>query len=152
MVKHLFGDVEYRFGEDTFPFTEPSFEIEVFSRSKNKLIEILGCGVVINEILISNGIIDQKAIACGLGLDRLAMLFADIPDIRYLWVTHERFLSQFNNGLLNKFQPYSVLPNQSRSISFYVSDNTVSNDKWLQENDMFELVRDSDEVEKVELL
>lgn len=128
LVSHLFGDVPYTFDEDYFPFTDPSFEINVLSKSKGKYIEILGCGVVKPEILISNGFNDHVAIACGLGLDRLVMLFAEIPDIRYLWITHDKFLKQFSNGKLNKFEPYSVLAAQTRDISFYVDNDSITDD------------------------
>lgn len=153
LVEYLFPNCEYRFNDDYFPFTHPSFEIEV--KYNDKWMEILGCGVVQPVILENNGIYDKKAIACGFGLDRLVMIFCDIKDIRCLWSEHERFLNQFAGGELVKFQPYSVLPPQHRDISFFLpNDKLDTNKKWLEENDFFELVREhtNDMMEEVKLL
>ena len=146
LVEYLFPDCNYRFNPDYFPFTNPSYEIEVEYRGI--WMEILGCGIVQPAILTANNLIGKKAIAAGFGIDRLVMIFSDIPDIRYLWSTHERFLNQFSDGKLNKFQPYSELPNQSKDISFFVPNNELDIDqntnqqlKWINENDFFELIR-----------
>ena len=147
LVKHLFPDCEYRFNGDYFPFTDPSFEIEV--RYQNEWMEILGCGIVQPAILETNNILNKKAIAAGFGIDRLAMILFSIPDIRYLWSSHPRFLDQFADGNIKEFVPYSELPNQHRDISFYISQNTLSIDEkthkqlnWSEENDFFELIRE----------
>lgn len=57
-------------------------------------MEVLGCGVTEQEILIRNGRKDSVAWAFGLGLERLAMVLFDIPDIRLFWSTDQRFTSQ----------------------------------------------------------
>lgn len=57
-------------------------------------MEVLGCGVTEQEILKRNGRTDCVAWAFGLGLERLAMVLFDIPDIRLFWSTDERFTSQ----------------------------------------------------------
>lgn len=159
LIEYLFPNCNYRFNPDYFPFTNPSFEVEVEFRGN--WLEVLGCGVVQPAILLANGFGEKKAIACGFGIDRLAMIFADIPDIRYLWSTHERFLGQFADGKLNKFQPYSELPSQSKDISFYVPKDRLEVDekdnkqiKWLDENDYFELIRNNvgDIMEQVQLI
>lgn len=158
LVKHLFAGCDYRFNTDYFPFTNPSFEIEVMYRGK--WLEILGCGVVQPKILENNGILGKSAIAFGLGIERLAMVLFDIPDIRYLWSTDEKFLSQFASGNIVSFKPYSELPDQTRDISFYLSkDRTISmeeanDNKWLDENDFFECVRSiaGDLMEQVHLI
>ena len=49
MTKKLFGNVQMRWNEDSFPFTDPSFELEIFYR--NQWMEVLGCGVVHEQIL-----------------------------------------------------------------------------------------------------
>jgi phenylalanyl-tRNA synthetase alpha chain len=158
LVDYLFPGCEYRFNPDYFPFTHPSFEIEV--KYNGNWLEILGCGVVQPKILENNGFHGKKAIAAGFGLDRLVMIFGNIPDIRYLWSTHERFLGQFADGKLVKFQPYSELPSQNRDISFFVSQDKLEIEemtnkqlKWLDENDFFELVREyaGDMMEEVKL-
>ena len=153
LIEYLFPNCNYRFNDDYFPFTNPSYEIEVEYRGK--WMEILGCGIVEQQILLSNNITNTQAIASGFGLDRLAMIFCDIPDIRFLWSTHDRFLNQFSDGKLNKFHQYSEVPSQSKDISFYIpknklmlkSYNELSDDKkhisWLDENDFYELIRNN---------
>ena len=64
---------------------------------------MLGCGVMEQDILRRNGRTDNVAWAFGLGLERLAMVLFDIPDIRLFWTTDERFTSQVYN-LLNTFR------------------------------------------------
>lgn len=139
LVKHLFPNSEYRVNNDYFPFTSPSFEIEVLHNGE--WVEILGCGVM-HEDIVNNNNLEGKYIAFGLGLDRYCMIAFEIPDIRYLWSTHERFIDQFSSGEICKFRPYSKLPNLRKDLSFWIPSNKVSNDKWIDENDFFELVRD----------
>ena len=57
-------------------------------------MEVLGCRVMEQEILKSNGRLNSVAWAFGLGLERLAMVLFDIPDIRLFWSTDERLTSQ----------------------------------------------------------
>lgn len=57
-------------------------------------MEVLGCGVTEQDILTRNGRKDSVAWAFGLGLERLAMVLFDIPDIRLFWSTDQRFTSQ----------------------------------------------------------
>jgi phenylalanyl-tRNA synthetase alpha chain len=52
LAKHLFGDVECRWVDAYFPFTEPSFELEIFFNGK--WMEVLGCGVMEQVILDKN--------------------------------------------------------------------------------------------------
>jgi len=157
LVEYLFPGCEYRFNKDYFPFTHPSFEIEV--KYNNNWLEILGCGVMQSKILENNGINGKMGIACGMGLERLVMIMCYINDIRYLWSMHDKFLNQFNDGRLNKFQPYSELPNQTRDISFFISEQELEIDnnkniKWIHENDFFEILRDNsyDMMEEVKLI
>jgi len=49
LAKHMFGDVEMRWSNDFFPFTEPSFELEI--NYNNEWLEILGCGVIHDEVM-----------------------------------------------------------------------------------------------------
>lgn len=159
LVEHLFPGCKYRVNDDFFPFTEPSYEYEVYYNGN--WLEILGCGVVHNNIIKNN---DRNGdfIALGLGLDRLAMLFFEIPDIRLLWSNHPRFLEQFSSGKIIKFKPYSELPTQFRDISFWISKDKVLDTinelggpiKWADENDFFEVVREvvGDCVEEVKIM
>ena len=144
LVEYLFPKCEYRFNKDYFPFTEPSFEIEI-KNSKGEWIEILGCGITHSEILERNGI-TKKAWAFGLGLERLCMLLFEIPDIRYFWSTDNKFLSQFNEDSLNKFKPYSKLEPIFRDISFWLDNDDVNKHEddfvWSQHNDFMEAIRD----------
>lgn len=151
LVKHLFPNCQYRINKDYFPFTDPSYEIEV--EFNDKWVEILGCGVVQNKILENCGLKDNKAWAFGLGLERLAMILFDIPDIRYFWTTDDAFIKQFSSYDIVKFKPYSVLPPLTKDISFWIPSEQILNNKWLGENDFFGNCREiaKDMIEKIEL-
>ena len=62
------------------PFTSPSFELEIFF--EGDWLEVRGCGITEQSILDANGNQDNRAWAFGLGLERLAMVLYNIPDIR----------------------------------------------------------------------
>ena len=77
----------------------------------------------------------KKAWAFGLGLERLAMVLFDIPDIRLFWSGDERFLRQFKAGDLKaRFKPYSKYPPCLKDMAFWVSPEFT-------ENNLCELVR-----------
>lgn len=140
LVTHLFPNKESRFNPDYFPFTHPSFEVEV--KFGDRWLEILGCGVIQPAILRQSNC-PGTGWAFGLGLERLAMLLFDIPDIRYFWVDHPKFLSQFSSGKVVKFKPYSLLAPASRDISFWVPSNQIRPDQtWIRENDFLSMIRD----------
>lgn len=146
LAKELFGDVEMRWIDAYFPFTEPSFELEIFFNGQ--WLEVLGCGVMEQQILDSNGREGHKAWAFGLGLERLAMVLFDIPDIRLFWTSDQRFLKQFKAGALDtKFKPYSKFPPCFKDVAFWVSEDFT-------ENNLCELVRGvaGDLVEEVKLI
>ncbi|KAL8138504.1 hypothetical protein V2J09_004505 [Rumex salicifolius] len=133
LARHLFGDVEMRWVDTYFPFTNPSFELEIFFQEK--WMEVLGCGVTEQGILKKNGRKDNVAWAFGLGLERLAMVLFDIPDIRLFWSSDERFTSQFAEGKLGiKFKPFSKYPPCYKDMSFWISDSFT-------ENNLCEVVR-----------
>lgn len=133
LARRLFGEVEMRWVDCYFPFTEPSFELEIFFQ--NKWMEVLGCGVTEQAILKNNGCEGTVAWAFGLGLERLAMVLFDIPDIRLFWSNDARFTSQFKSGQLGtKFKPYSKYPPCFKDISFWIS-------KEFTENNLCEVVR-----------
>ncbi|KAH9305069.1 hypothetical protein KI387_009473, partial [Taxus chinensis] len=92
LARHLFGNVEMQWVDTYFPFTNPSFELEIYFQGK--WMEVLGCGVTEQAILNSNGRPGTTAWAFGLGLERLAMVLFDIPDIRLFWSSDHRFTSQ----------------------------------------------------------
>jgi phenylalanyl-tRNA synthetase alpha chain len=87
-----------------FPFTHPSYELEIFF--EGEWLEVLGCGITEHSILAHAGAQDKMGWAFGLGLERLAMVLFGIPDIRLFWSTDERFLSQFSeeSSVRTKFQ------------------------------------------------
>ncbi len=146
IVKTIFGpDIEYRFNPDTFPYTDPSLEIEV--KIGDRWIEVLGAGVVSGKVLENLGV-DSKVWsgwAFGFGLERLAILSMDLPDIRLLWSEDERVKKQLKLGA--KFQEVSKFPPAPRDISFIVPNSFVP-------NNYFDLIRDigGDLIEEVELL
>ena len=140
MIEFLYPNIEYRYLEDSFPFTINSIQAEI-KNSNGDWVEILGAGVIHPKILENCGLSDKTGWAFGFGLDRLVLNFCDISDIRQLWVEDERFLNQFENGL-TKFIPYSHHPTISRDISFWVYDY-VENDEllWELHNNFCEIVR-----------
>ena len=85
LAKHLFGDVEMRWVEAYFPFTEPSIELEIFYN--NEWLEVLGSGVIHDKVMqrASKDITKEVGWAFGLGLERWAMKLFDIQDIRLFW-------------------------------------------------------------------
>lgn len=145
IVKSIFGEqVEYRFNEDTFPYTDPSLEVEV--KIKGEWIEILGSGMVKKEVLNNFGLGDYHGWAFGFGLERLAIISMELPDIRLLWSDDERVKKQLVLG--QKFEEVSKYPPVLRDISFIVSKDFIP-------NNYFDMVRDvvgDDLVEEVELL
>lgn len=139
------GDVKMRWVGENFPFTDPSLELEIFYN--NDWMEILGCGVIHDQVMKNAGRDISKEVgwAFGLGLERWAMNLFGIPDIRLFWSKDERFLHQFKEGEITKFKAYSKFPSCFKDISFW-TDNTYD------ENTFFELVRENsgDMVESVE--
>ena len=87
-------NVKIRLRPSYFPFTEPSVEVDIFY--KNKWIEVLGAGIVHNNVLRAAGYTNKmNAIAAGIGIERIAMIKYQIDDIREFYVNDLRFLKQF---------------------------------------------------------
>ena len=108
-VKKLIGkNCELRFRPSYFPFTEPSYEVDVTCFKcggkgcnlckQTGWIEVLGAGIVHPNVLKMNGYDPEKfgGFAFGTGIDRLAMFRYGITDMRYLYTNDVRFLSQFD--------------------------------------------------------
>lgn len=72
-------------------------------------MEVLGCGIMRQEILKNTGVTDRIGWAFGLGLERLAMCLYDIPDIRLFWSTDSGFLNQFKFDNSHTAVKYQVL-------------------------------------------
>ena len=107
-VRELFGSgTEVQFRPHFFPFTEPSLEVYVKSKALKggeRWIEVAGSGVVhpavfeqVNKARGDKAYDPEKwsGYAFGLGMDRLAMILFDIPDIRHFAQNDLRFLRQF---------------------------------------------------------
>ena len=108
MKKMLGPSTELRFRPSYFPFTEPSYEVDVTCFKcggkgcnlckQTGWIELLGSGMVHPNVLKMNGYDPDEytGFAFGVGLDRLAMFKYDITDIRLLYKDDVRFLQQFD--------------------------------------------------------
>lgn len=146
IAKAVFGeDIKYRFNKDTFPYTDPSLEMEV--EIGGRWIEVLGCGIMTDTIIKNLGLdpAEWSNWAFGFGLERLAIISMDLPDIRLLWSDDERVKKQLNLG--QKFIEVSKFPPITRDISFIVPKTFVP-------NDYFDLVREiaGDLVEEISLM
>ena len=107
-TREIFGkDRATRYRPHFFPFTEPSCEVDVscgvchgkgcrFCKNTGWL-EILGCGMVDPNVLENCGIDSEKytGFAFGIGVERVAALRYDLPDLRMLMEGDMRFLRQF---------------------------------------------------------
>ena len=160
IVKGLFGEkAHFRFLEDTFPYTDPSLQVEVWigpgapttessdeaGPDGGRWIEILGGGMTKESVFKKFGVTGYNAWAFGFGLERLAIISMELPDIRLLWSRDPRVTKQLHMG--TKFVEVSKYPPVVRDISFVVP-------KTFAPNDYFDLVRDiaGDLVEQVELI
>ena len=106
-TKSMFGKSKLRFRPSFFPFTEPSAEVDIYWGLETEAdyritkgtgwLEIMGCGMVDPNVLQNCNIDSEKytGYAFGLGLERIAMLIYQIPDIRLFFENDVRFLNQF---------------------------------------------------------
>ncbi|KAJ5666032.1 uncharacterized protein N7477_008480 [Penicillium maclennaniae] len=140
--------LKVRWVEAYFPFTSPSWELEVFWQGD--WLEILGCGVIKQDLLINSDVPNRIGWAFGLGIERIAMLLFNIPDIRLFWSRDERFLSQFRAGEITRFKPFSKHPASYKDVAFCAAGGAVP----FHENDVMEVVRGigGDLVEDVTLI
>jgi phenylalanyl-tRNA synthetase alpha chain len=97
----LSPDTKVRFRPHFFPYTEPSFEIDLSSphlASRGKeWLEIAGCGMVDPNVFKAVGYPDDEYTgwAFGFGIERIAMVMYGITDIRLFTENDVRFLEQF---------------------------------------------------------
>jgi len=152
LIKHLFGpDISYQFLEDAehddvyFPFTVDSVEVSAAFKmnDQEKQLELLGAGTVHPDIMKDLGLENHQAWAFGLGIERLAMVLFDIPDIRLFWTQDKRFLSQFKSGQITKFQPYSKHEACYKDVAFYLGP-------LFSYNDLCVIARDEDKDNMIE--
>lgn len=151
--------LKVRWIEAYFPFTSPSWELEVFWQGD--WLEILGCGVIKQDLLINSDVPHRVGWAFGLGIERIAMLLFNIPDIRLFWSRDERFLSQFRAGEITRFEPFSRHPACYKDVAFWLPPSAVTGGSSaaggavpFHENDVMEIVREigGDLVEDVSLI
>ena len=107
----MFGKSKIRLRPSYFPFTEPSAEVDVYWGLETETdyrmtkgtgwLEIMGCGMVDPNVLKNCGIDPEvySGFALGMGIDRIAMLLYQIPDIRMFAENDVRFLEQFKSVL-----------------------------------------------------
>ena len=106
-TKEMFGKSQIRMRPSYFPFTEPSAEVDIYWGLETEIdykitkgtgwLEIMGCGMVDLNVLKNVNIDPQKytGFAFGMGIERIAMLLYQIPDIRMFYENDVRFLNQF---------------------------------------------------------
>jgi phenylalanyl-tRNA synthetase alpha chain len=107
-VHAIFGDqASTRLRPAYFPFTEPSAEFEITCQicggegcrtcSMTGWIELGGCGMVHPAVLEATGVDAEEwtGFAFGFGIDRLAIMRHEIPDLRWMVENDVRFLRQF---------------------------------------------------------
>ena len=106
--------VTMRFRPSFFPFTEPSFEVDIqCDRTSGPIVkfgegtdwmEILGCGMVHPNVLRAGGLDpdEYQGFAWGMGLDRIAMLKYGMPDLRDFFNADVRWMSHYG------FRPLDV--------------------------------------------
>ncbi|CAI8306502.1 MAG: Phenylalanine--tRNA ligase alpha subunit [Flavobacterium sp. SCGC AAA160-P02] len=110
-TKEMFGTSKIRLRPSYFPFTEPSAEVDIYWGLETETdyritkgtgwLEIMGCGMVDPNVL-KNCNIDPSVYsgyAFGMGIERIAMLLYQIPDIRMFYENDIRFLKQFKSVL-----------------------------------------------------
>ena len=108
-LQHFFEkeDLQIRFRAAYFPFTEPAAEVDIQCVmctgagcricSQTGWLEILGCGMVHPSVLEKAALSPSQyqGYAFGMGIDRLALLRYQIPDLRLMFENDLRFLEQF---------------------------------------------------------
>lgn len=110
-TKEMFGKSKIRLRPSFFPFTEPSAEVDIYWGLETEIdykitkgtgwLEIMGCGMVDPNVLKNTNIDPEKytGYAFGMGIERIAMLLYQIPDIRMFYENDVRFLEQFKSVL-----------------------------------------------------
>ena len=155
-VKEFFNNpnLQTRWVSAYFPFTHPSFELEILWR--DKWMEVLGCGIVRDEILKNANIKDHVGFAAGFGLERFGMLKYEIPDIRLFWTKDTGFSHQFENKNpfdAIKYKPFSMCPQCVNDISFWLPTDQQEDSPY-SSNDFYDLCRTvgGDLIEQVRLV
>jgi phenylalanyl-tRNA synthetase alpha chain len=102
-LEEFFGaGVQMRYRPSFFPFTEPSFEVDIRMPNMGKVsdtwIEMFGCGMIHPGVFEAVGVDTNtwSGQAWGIGIERIAMLAHGIDDVRHFYRNDFRFLRQFN--------------------------------------------------------
>jgi len=146
LAKSIFGsNIEYKFVEDSFPYTVQSLEMDI--KFNGNWMEVNGAGLVSPVVLKKFGLDPEvyNGWAFGFG-ERLAMIKMEISDIRIFWSDDPRITSQFKD-INSKFKEVSKFPATLRDISFVI-------DKNISLNNYYEIIRDyaNNLIEEVKLL
>ena len=112
-VQALFGEhITSRLRPSYFPFTTPSAEIDIACLickgegcavcKRSGWVEIGGSGMVDPQVLENCDLSAEtySGFAFGLGIERIAMLLAEIPDVRLFTENDLRFLRQFRQSTI----------------------------------------------------
>ena len=108
-LRYIFGEgIKVRFRTSFFPFTEPSAEVDIsciFCDEKTcqncrvckgtGFLEVLGCGVVNQNVFKALKLKNMSGYAFGLGVERFAMLLYGVNDLRSFYESDLRLLEQF---------------------------------------------------------
>ncbi len=106
-TREMFGKSKIRLRPSYFPFTEPSAEVDIYWGLETETdyritkgtgwLEIMGAGMVDPNVLKNMKIDSEEysGFAFGMGIERIAMLLYQIPDIRMFYENDVRFLEQF---------------------------------------------------------
>ncbi|MGB9615137.1 MAG: phenylalanine--tRNA ligase subunit alpha [Fervidobacterium sp.] len=95
-AKRLLGEnAKIRLRPSFFPFTEPSFEVDIYFN--NRWFEVLGSGMVHPNVFKNVGYDPEewRGLAFGFGIERIAMVKYGIKDIRDLVRNDVRFLENW---------------------------------------------------------
>uniref|UniRef100_A0A8C9GU26 phenylalanine--tRNA ligase n=1 Tax=Piliocolobus tephrosceles TaxID=591936 RepID=A0A8C9GU26_9PRIM len=139
LIKFIFKSrhIEIKWEHNTsFPFTEPSYELYIRKPDKTggAVASVKSGGKSVNtEVIAIN--INYEGWAFGIGLERIAMLLYNIPDIRLFWSQDERFINQFKENEIIEFSLFSNYPAVVKDISFYLNDK-------FNETTFFQICRD----------
>jgi phenylalanyl-tRNA synthetase alpha chain len=120
-ARQMFGeDTRVRLRPGYFPFTEPSVEVDVScfrcggtgwegtqrcgTCKGEAWIEILGSGMVDPNVLdyvVESGYDNERVqgFAFGMGIERIASIVHEVPDLRMLYENDLRLLEQFGAGV-----------------------------------------------------
>lgn len=100
-IRQFFGtEMGMRFRPSFFPFTEPSAEVDIEwakNEHSGKWLEIMGCGMVNARVLQNVGVDpnEYSGFAFGAGIERMAMLKYNIPDLRQFFESDLRWLEHY---------------------------------------------------------